>query len=234
MAEELAAGHMRAMGFTDARRTTAGADGGIDIIIATDAVAQVKHLAVPVGSPDVQRLRGAAHGIGHAVFYASGGYSAQAVAAADRSGVALFTFATTGEANGANAHAERLEHGADPERARALMEAGEVAMQEAKAALDGANTLANSVGNQLREAATPADLVIRWLTEFVARSRRLLDVFTRETTQWATAIERDETLADFATFAEAMQLLRESAERNLEVGRADLKRARRGAGTVEH
>ena len=31
MAEELAVAHLRALGFADARRTIAGADGGIDV-----------------------------------------------------------------------------------------------------------------------------------------------------------------------------------------------------------
>ncbi|WP_375385959.1 restriction endonuclease [uncultured Microbacterium sp.] len=91
MAEELAAAHMRELGFTDARRTPAGADRGIDVI-ANDAAAQVKFLSQPVGGPDIQRLRGAAHGHRNAFFYSSSGYSRQAVALADEVGVALFEY----------------------------------------------------------------------------------------------------------------------------------------------
>jgi len=108
MAEELAREHMRAIGFPDAHRTAGGADGGIDVK-AELAVAQVKHLSQPVGSPDVQRLRGAAHGVPHAVFYSSSGYSAAAVAVAETSQVALFRYTTTGDVAAVNEQARSLE-----------------------------------------------------------------------------------------------------------------------------
>lgn len=91
MAEELAAAHMRELGFGDARRTGAGTDRGIDVT-AADAVAQVKHLSSPVGSPDIQRFRGAAHLIQNALFYSSSGYTRAAQLTADELGVALFRF----------------------------------------------------------------------------------------------------------------------------------------------
>lgn len=93
MAEELAVAHLRRLGFADARRTPPGADGGIDAQ-GTGVVAQVKFHAQPVGAPDVQRLRGTAHGLAHAVFYALSGYTAAAVTYAGRADVALFTFTT--------------------------------------------------------------------------------------------------------------------------------------------
>lgn len=109
MAEELAVAHMRHLGFADARRTAAGADGGLDVL-ATGAVAQVKHHAQPVGAPDVQRLRGAGHGATHAVFYSRSGYTAAAFAFAQVSNVALFAFTSTNVITAVNDHAERLEH----------------------------------------------------------------------------------------------------------------------------
>lgn len=91
MAEELAVAHMRHLGFADARRTAAGADGGLDVL-ATGAVAQLKHHEQPVGAPDVQRLRGVAHGISRPISYSRNGYTTQAMDFADGADVALFTF----------------------------------------------------------------------------------------------------------------------------------------------
>lgn len=107
MAEELAEGHMRHLGFTDARRTARGADGGVDVI-AADAVAQVKNLNVPVGAPDVQRLRGAAHGERFALFYSGSGYSRAAFEFATAAGVALFEYDATNQVHPVNAAAEQL------------------------------------------------------------------------------------------------------------------------------
>lgn len=100
-AEHLAAEHMKALGFSDAAITKSGADGGVDVA-GTDAVAQVKFHAKPVGSPDIQRLRGAAHGITHALFYAASGYSMAATAAATSTGIALFTYNADGSVDPAN------------------------------------------------------------------------------------------------------------------------------------
>lgn len=79
------------LGFGDAALTKSGADGGVDIR-ATGAVAQVKAFSIAVGRPDVQRLRGAAHGVEHALFFSWNGYSPNARGYADVAGVALFTF----------------------------------------------------------------------------------------------------------------------------------------------
>jgi hypothetical protein len=72
-AELAAAAHLRGVGFVDAVTTSAGADGGIDVQSA-EAAAQVEFYATPVGPPDVQRLKGAAHDYRMAVFYSTGGY----------------------------------------------------------------------------------------------------------------------------------------------------------------
>ena len=112
MAEELAAAHMRQLGFLDAKRTKAGADGGIDVVSA-DAVAQVKFLSHPVGSPDVQRLKGAAHEVEHAIFYSSSGYSEAAATWAQGAGVALFAYDTRNSVSPVNAAAAAMTKGTD-------------------------------------------------------------------------------------------------------------------------
>jgi hypothetical protein len=88
-AEIAAVEHMRSLGFIDAQTTAAGADGGIDAQ-SSDAAAQVKFYASSVGRPDVQRLLGASHAYRLALFYSTGGYTAEAVAYANQAGVALF------------------------------------------------------------------------------------------------------------------------------------------------
>lgn len=94
-AEAVAADHARDLGFLDARLTPAGADGGIDVI-ATGAVAQVKHYASPVGIAEVQRLRGTIRGGEVAIFYASAGYTASAIKFAEEVDLPLFRFDTDG------------------------------------------------------------------------------------------------------------------------------------------
>jgi hypothetical protein len=89
-AEAAALVHMKTLGFIDAQSTGPGADGGIDAL-SSDAAAQVKFYANPVGRPDVQRLRGAAHEFRLALFYSTGGYTQEAVEYAKGAGVALFT-----------------------------------------------------------------------------------------------------------------------------------------------
>ncbi|MBO0979639.1 restriction endonuclease [Microbacterium sp. SD291] len=96
-AELAAVEHMRTLGFVDAQKTQAGADGGIDVESA-EAAAQVKFYANPVGRPDIQRLRGAAHDYRLAVFYSTGGYTGEAVAYADQARVALFQMDPYGQA----------------------------------------------------------------------------------------------------------------------------------------
>lgn len=88
-AEIAAVDHMKVLGFIDAQPTRAGADGGIDAQ-GSEAAAQVKFYANPVGRPEIQRLRGAAHGYRLALFYSTGGYTKEALAYANEADVALF------------------------------------------------------------------------------------------------------------------------------------------------
>ncbi|MBC7761824.1 MAG: restriction endonuclease [Candidatus Saccharibacteria bacterium] len=88
-AEIAAVDHMKVLGFIDAQPTRAGADGGIDAQ-GSEAAAQVKFYANPVGRPEIQRLRGAAPGYKLALFYSTGGYTKEALAYANEADVALF------------------------------------------------------------------------------------------------------------------------------------------------
>lgn len=107
-AEALAAWHMQKLGFDDAKMTPPGADGGLDVR-ATDAVAQVKHYATPIGAPVIQQLRGAAHGQGAALFYSMSGYTKAAVEYANNAAVALFTYNESGVVQPFN-HAAQILH----------------------------------------------------------------------------------------------------------------------------
>jgi hypothetical protein len=89
--EEAAADWMRAWGFRSVKKTSAGRDGGIDVE-SIEGVAQVKAWMVPVGSPEVQQLRGAAHDGRLAVFFSLTDYTPAAVQFADQADVALFRF----------------------------------------------------------------------------------------------------------------------------------------------
>lgn len=106
-AEHLAAAHLRSLGYQDAEVTAAGSDGGIDVR-GEHVVAQVKHyLTGPVGSPAVQQLHGAALGA-KAVFYARGGFTANAIAYADQADVALLGYDDESDVTAANPAGERL------------------------------------------------------------------------------------------------------------------------------
>jgi hypothetical protein len=104
-AEALAAQHMRSIGFPDAVVTGAGTDGGVDVI-SSAAIAQVKFHAVPVGSPDVQRLKGAAHEHETALFYSASGYTEAAKLFADKAGIALFVIGPWSQVAAVNNFAE--------------------------------------------------------------------------------------------------------------------------------
>ncbi|MBX3067222.1 MAG: restriction endonuclease [Cryobacterium sp.] len=106
-AEIAALEHMKSLGFIDAQRTQSGADGGIDVE-SSEAAAQVKFYASPVGRPDIQRLRGAANGYRISVFYSTGGYTKEAVEYADSAGVALFLMDPYGNAEAYSQSAEVL------------------------------------------------------------------------------------------------------------------------------
>ena len=106
-AEDAACEWMRYWGFADARLTPDGADGGLDVI-ASDAVAQVKDQATPVGRPVIQQLVGAAEGR-RAIFFARQGYTSEAEEWATRNMVALFRFDLQGLPETVNEPARRLQ-----------------------------------------------------------------------------------------------------------------------------
>ena len=96
--EMLAASHMRDIGFTDARVTPPGSDGGIDVV-STYAVAQVKAQAALVSRPQIQQLKGAATAMGRrALFYASSGFTEGAIQWANSADVSLFILNALGQA----------------------------------------------------------------------------------------------------------------------------------------
>lgn len=107
LAEVLAATHMQSIGFPDAQSTGLGADKGLDAV-SEQAVAQVKAYTTPVGAPDVQKLKGASHGIENALFYSLSGYTVQALEFAENAGVALFTFDESNNVEPVNPVALRL------------------------------------------------------------------------------------------------------------------------------
>jgi hypothetical protein len=100
-AEDIACAHMRILGFADAETTGGGRDGGLDVT-AERAVAQVKMMALPVGAPPVQQLRGTRPLVPHHLFFSTSGYTAAALAAADEIGVALFKIERDGSVTEAN------------------------------------------------------------------------------------------------------------------------------------
>ena len=69
-------------------------DRGLDAV-AEGAAAQVKHHAAPTGSPDIQRLFGAAAGFPNRLFYATA-YTPAGIAEGERLKIALFQFTFEG------------------------------------------------------------------------------------------------------------------------------------------
>jgi hypothetical protein len=107
-AEELASWYMREdLGLGGARITGSGNDRGIDVV-ADGAVAQVKHINVPVGAPIVQAALGAGHGNDLVLFFALSGYTRQAEEFAARSGVCLFQYDIYGGVRAANGPAREI------------------------------------------------------------------------------------------------------------------------------
>lgn len=108
-AEANAAAWMRHWGYSDARVTPPGRDGGIDIR-ARSALAQVKFEAVQVGTPAVQRLVGA-RGRDHdkdLLFFSGAGFAKPAVEYADDMDVALFHYDLRGGMAPKSRSAERI------------------------------------------------------------------------------------------------------------------------------
>jgi hypothetical protein len=101
-AEEVACDWLRHWGHPEAVVTPTGADEGIDVVGA-DIVVQVKAEAKLTSRPVVQALAGVAAVEGkRGVFFSLGGYTAEAVAWAERARIALFTFDLSGEPTPAN------------------------------------------------------------------------------------------------------------------------------------
>jgi Restriction endonuclease len=135
-AEIAAVDHMKLLGFIDAQATGPGTDGGIDAA-SNEAVAQVKFYASPVGRPDVQRLRGAAHDYLISLFYSTGGYTSEAVDYANKAHVALFTMDPYGGCEPASDFARVLtQAGLLQERTIRLQELQAVRFRFAASALE--------------------------------------------------------------------------------------------------
>jgi hypothetical protein len=99
---------LKSWGFPDAKATTGGADGGIDVR-AKYALAQVKFRGSKAGRPEIQNLVGAASGENKALkFFDYKGYSPQAVEYADRMGVGLYVYDQAGAVRPVNAVGRRL------------------------------------------------------------------------------------------------------------------------------
>lgn len=120
MAEELAAEHMRQLGFEQVRRMPDGVDGGIDVS-ALNAAGQAKHHAIPVGGPDIQRLRGAAPATEHLLFYSSSGYTPAAFKAAELADVCLFRYTTANVVEAENDAARHLQSRAVQDESASVM-----------------------------------------------------------------------------------------------------------------
>lgn len=105
-AEQLAADHMRHLGYQDVVVTPSRKDGGIDVI-SQGAAAQVKFHATPSGAPDIQALIGAVLDFPSKLFYATE-YTADAKAVAEARGVALFKMEPFGGVSPANLPALNL------------------------------------------------------------------------------------------------------------------------------
>lgn len=142
-AEQIAAHWMRQWGYTDARTTTGGADGGIDVT-SSAAIAQVKYHAANVGRPSLQNLYGARSHSTHLdmFFFAATGYSKTAVAYADSVGMALFTFVPSGAVRPANTVAQRFLN--DVERLRRESEAARSALARQQSRVSSVKSARNS------------------------------------------------------------------------------------------
>jgi hypothetical protein len=119
LAEQNAANWMRYLGFPDARITTGGSDGGVDVT-ASGAIAQVKFEASQVGRPALQRLVGA-RGLRHEtqlLFFSGAGYSQQARTYADEVEMALFVYNLDGRVTARSSMARQLLRAVEPPHER--------------------------------------------------------------------------------------------------------------------
>ncbi|QXF84298.1 restriction endonuclease (plasmid) [Rhodococcus pyridinivorans] len=116
-AEFFAAARMRDMGFSDARVTGRGADGGIDVV-SRRAIAQVKWKHSEVTRPDLQRLYGA-RGADHSkymLFFAELSdmpYTQPAIEYANKHRIGLFAYTTDRTLFPLNQHARDFWAGID-------------------------------------------------------------------------------------------------------------------------
>lgn len=107
-AELAARDWMHFLGYADARVTTGGPDGGVDVK-SSRAIAQVKATSTVVGSPVVQQLVGVAEVEGKAgMLFSLAGYSQRAIHWAKRSGIALFRLDLSGNLAPINERAKHL------------------------------------------------------------------------------------------------------------------------------
>lgn len=107
-AEQVAETWMRGHGWPDARRTGAGADGGVDVESSL-AVAQVKAWARPTPLAPVQRLYGVASSRNiEPLFFSLGGYTVHAISWADDVAMAMWTLDPAGRVLPATEVAEAL------------------------------------------------------------------------------------------------------------------------------
>lgn len=146
LAEALALAHMKQMGFFDARSTAQGSDGGLDVVSAK-AAAQVKAWSKPVGAPEIQKLKGAAHSYQHVVFYSQAGYTAQAVAYASTAQICLFTFTEANQVAAFNEAAMVLE--SDDSRALEAQKAA-ASIRKAETTIHGMTAFLSTVLNWVK------------------------------------------------------------------------------------
>lgn len=107
-AELAARDWLRSVGFADARLTSAGPDGGVDVR-SSSLVAQVKAEMKPTGLGVVQRTYGIAQAEGcKAACFALNGFTQEAKQWASRQEVALFVFDYEGDVEPFNFAASRL------------------------------------------------------------------------------------------------------------------------------
>lgn len=107
-AELIAAQWMVYWGYYDAKATPIGPDGGIDVI-ASRALAQVKHRNVKTSRTEINEFHGSAEGSGKDELYFSlSGYTQQALERADEKSIALFIFNSEGIPKPVNGPARRI------------------------------------------------------------------------------------------------------------------------------
>lgn len=107
-AELAVARWLRRAGCRRVAMTTAGADGGVDVVTSQWAV-QVKHTTKRVGRPAVQQIVGAALSLDRrAALFSSSGFSAPALDYAVEHEVALFELGANGDAHPLNRAAREV------------------------------------------------------------------------------------------------------------------------------